>query len=112
MPSSALKQLANTVGRPVEELEEVARIYPFVITPFIQRRVEEKTYSPQALKQFAPDIQELHDVEGFTLDPSGESKKHPEPAILQTYDNRLVILLTYQCLVYCRFCVRKAFVGM
>lgn len=111
MASKTLEVLAHTTERPVEELVVVSEKYPFALTPFIVKRVREGTYSTSALRQFLPDIRELENTEGFSIDPTGESHNHPEEAILQTYDNRLVIMLTYQCLVYCRFCFRKAFVG-
>lgn len=109
--SKTLKLMADTAGRPVEELEEVVKTYPFALTPFIRKRIEDKTYSLEALKQFLPDAQELQNVEGFSSDPVGESEQHPTSAIVQVYNNRLVIILSYQCLVYCRFCFRKALVG-
>lgn len=110
-PPRALEMLAQRAGAPVGELVKTVGVYPFALTPFLRQRVEEGTYSLAALRQFLPVAQELQDTVGFSSDPAGESHKHPIPAILQTYENRLVILLSYQCLVYCRFCVRKALVG-
>lgn len=109
--SRALQLLARVVNRPVEELEKVASRYPFALTPFILGRLEEGTYSAAALQQFIPNMRELDDVAGFTVDPTGEREHHPEVPILQAYSNRLVVMLSYQCLVYCRFCIRKEFVG-
>jgi KamA family protein len=111
-PPKTLAMLAQKAGKSVDELVKTVDTYPFALTHFLRQRVEEGTYSLAALRQFLPDAQELQDVAGFSIDPAGESGKHPIPAILQAYDNRLVILLSYQCLVYCRFCVRKALVGM
>ncbi len=111
-PPRALEMLAQTAGTSVAELVKTVDVYPFALTPFLRQRIEEGTYSLAALRQFLPDAQELQDTAGFSSDPAGESKKHPLPAILQAYENRLVILLSYQCLVYCRFCVRKSLVGM
>lgn len=112
MPSRALQVLARVTDQSMDELEEVARVYPFAISPFIIRRVAEGTYSLVALRQFLPDLRELQDVDGFGPDPTGESGLHPERSVLQTYDNRLALILTHQCLVYCRFCFRKEFVGL
>ncbi len=111
-PPKTLAMLAQKAGKSVDELVKTVDIYPFALTHFLRQRVEEGTYSLAALRQFLPDAQELQDVTGFSTDPAGESGKHPLPAILQAYNNRLVILLSYHCLVYCRFCVRKALVGM
>jgi len=111
MVSKTFTVLANAVGKPAEEIEMVAKEYPFALTPFLVRRVEEGTYSAAALQQFVPDMRELLDVDGYSSDPTHEENIRPEEATLQTYDNRLLIMLTHQCLVYCRFCFRKSFVG-
>lgn len=111
MVSRIFEVLAQATGKSVEELVEVSNVYPFALSPFIVRRVEEGNYSLAALKQYLPDIQELKDIRGFIPDPTGEEDCHKEQAILQVYDNRLLLLLTYQCLVYCRFCFRKSLVG-
>lgn len=111
MASKNLELLADISGQPLEDLERVTRSYPFALTPFIMNRVKDGSYTISALRQFLPAIQELHDIEGFSSDPTGESGLHPEQAVLQTYNNRLALILSYQCLVYCRFCFRKAAVG-
>ncbi len=111
MASRTFEVLARATGKSVEELVKVSNVYPFALSPFIVQRVEEGNYSLAALKQYLPDIQELENIHGFIPDPTGEVDCHQEHAILQVYDNRLLLLLTYQCLVYCRFCFRKSLVG-
>lgn len=111
MAPKAFDILARATGKSIQELVEVSSVYPFALSPFIVRRVEEGSYSLTALKQFLPDMQELESIDGFIPDPTREGDCHQEQAILQVYSNRLLLLLTYQCLVYCRFCFRKAFVG-
>lgn len=111
MSSKVLELMARAAGRPVEELSRVDATYPFALSPFLARRVEEGTYSLEALRQYLPDARELDQVAGYVADPTGEGDLHPEESILQTYDNRLAMVLTHQCLVYCRFCFRKDFVG-
>lgn len=111
MARHVLKVLAGITGQSVEEMNRVADEYPFALTPFLMKRVEQGTYSKEALRQYLPDVRELLDMTGFSADPTGEVSLHPRPAVLKTYDNRLALILTYQCLVYCRFCFRKSKVG-
>lgn len=111
MPSKVIELMAQVASRPVEELARVEATYPVAVTPFLTRRVREGNYSLQALRQFLPDARELDKIDGFVADPTGEGELHPEESVLQTYDNRLALMLTHQCLVYCRFCFRKDFVG-
>jgi KamA family protein len=75
------------------------------------RRVAEGSYSVAALRQFAPDARELIETEGFDSDPTGEELCKVQKAIVHRYSNRLGIIFTQHCLVYCRFCFRKHFVG-
>src|SRR5579862_3661070 len=112
MPTNALEKLSALTGQSAADLKNVAEHYPFAITPFLARRAQEGSYSAAALRQFVPDVRELLTIDGFTPDPTGEAALRPESAILRTYDNRLAIMLTYRCLVYCRFCFRKSQVGM
>jgi KamA family protein len=112
MPTNALEKLSALTGQSAADLKNVAEHYPFAVTPFLARRAQECSYSAAALRQFVPDVRELLTIDGFTPDPTGEAALRPESAILRTYDNRLAIMLTYRCLVYCRFCFRKSQVGM
>src|SRR5262249_24545879 len=107
----SLTTLARISGRAITELQVVSNVYPWKVTDFLMRRVEEGTYSPEALRQFLPDARELIDVQGFSCDPVGESARHPVTSVVQSYKNRLAIITTHRCLVYCRFCFRKDFVG-
>lgn len=111
MSAQALRMLAEVTQTPLEDLAQTARRYPFALPSFLRRRVEEGSYSRAALRQFLPDRRELLDIAGFTPDPTGESGLHPERGILQAYHNRAAIIVTYHCLVYCRFCFRKNVVG-
>jgi glycine amidinotransferase len=112
MTDKLVKLVAGKTNQTLEQVKAVTEKYPMAISPFIQKRVEQGTYSLEALKQFSPDIRELNSVEGFITDPTGEENLHPERAVLQTYNNRAAIFLTQKCLVYCRFCFRKDFVGL
>jgi KamA family protein len=111
MQSQALTVLSRFTDQSVGDMAKVAERYPFAIPPFIMRRVEQGTYSTRALRQFSPDARELLDIGGYSADPTGEVDLRPAPAVLKTYDNRLALIVTYQCLIYCRFCFRKSAVG-
>lgn len=111
MADKILDLYSGISGLPLEALRNVEAQYPVSVTPFLLKRFKEGSYSLQALKQFMPDIRELDSVDGYITDPTGEANLHPEKSVLQTYHNRLALVLTNRCLVYCRFCFRKSFVG-
>lgn len=109
--TNTIKILSEVSGFSIEEISKVAEHYPLAVSPFMLKRLQEGSYSIKALRQFLPDSRELMDVDGFVGDPTGENELQPEKAILRTYHNRLAIMVTLKCLVYCRFCFRKEKVG-
>jgi KamA family protein len=107
----SLTMLSQATGTPVEMLSTVDEVYPVKVSEFIKRRISEGSYGPTAARQFVPNERELDAVEGFTADPVGESNLRPKPAVVQAYGNRVAVVTTHRCLVYCRYCFRKHFVG-
>lgn len=56
--------------------------------------------------QVIPDPRELQDT--FTEDdPLSEEAQSPAPQIIHRYPRRVIFLVTNQCAVHCRFCMRK-----
>lgn len=57
-------------------------------------------------RQVLPDIRELQDT-ATDPDPLHEEIQSPVPQIVHRYPNRVIFLVSNQCAVYCRFCMRK-----
>jgi len=55
-------------------------------------------------KEFLSAVQELKD-------PLGEEKHSPFPHLIHRYPDRVLLLVTDHCGVYCRYCTRKRFTG-
>lgn len=111
MTAHVLDVMARSSGVKSEDLQEVANKYPVAVPPFLARRIDGGTYSQAALRQYLPDLRELADAAGYVSDPTGETELHPAESVLQAYGDRVALMLTTRCLVYCRFCFRKAIVG-
>lgn len=61
-------------------------------------------------KQCMPDVRELEDqTQG--PDPLDESTLSPVPGLIHRYPDRVVLLVSNRCPVYCRFCMRKRLIG-
>lgn len=58
-----------------------------------------------------PHSQELEAGAQQMLDPLGEKKNSPVPRLIHRYSDRVLLLVTDFCSVYCRFCTRKHFTG-
>jgi lysine 2,3-aminomutase len=58
-----------------------------------------------------PDAREGHAVPGDLEDPLGEVAHEVAPHLVQRYPDRVLLLATDRCAVYCRFCTRSRMVG-
>ena len=61
-------------------------------------------------KQCMPDARELEDSSQCP-DPLDEETLSPVPGLIHRYPDRVVLLVSNRCPVYCRFCMRKRHVG-
>jgi lysine 2,3-aminomutase len=61
-------------------------------------------------RQCIPDIRELSD-DAQIADPLAEELLSPVPGLIHRYPDRVVLLVSNRCPVYCRFCMRKRHVG-
>ncbi len=61
-------------------------------------------------RQVVPDPRELEDPRAQE-DPLAEEAQSPAPLIVHRYPGRVVFLVSNQCAVHCRYCMRKRRVG-
>ena len=91
-----------------KEIEEVIATYPMRINPYYANLIKSK-HDP-IWKQCIPDIKELDDIEGLE-DPLHEEADSPCPGLTHRYPDRVLLLVSSECAMYCRFCTRKRKVG-
>jgi lysine 2,3-aminomutase len=112
------RQLAEAVTDPAElasrfaidpaPLREVAARYPMRITPYYLDLIEEP--GDAVWRQCVPDARELAPC-AEPADPLSEERLSPVPLVVHRYPDRVLLLASGQCAVYCRFCTRKRKVG-
>ena len=61
--------------------------------------------------QCVPRAEEAIEVPGDLRDPLGEEAHEVAPSLVQRYPDRVLLLATDRCAVYCRFCTRSRMVG-
>ena len=90
------------------DVEEVIRAYPFRLSEHMEKNLLRFPDSIQ--KQVWPTA---HELEKTMLkdDPFGEEAQAPVPFLIHRYSDRVLILATDECAMYCRFCLRKRRVG-
>jgi lysine 2,3-aminomutase len=105
-----VETLEKLLGVPAEEVREVVEKYPMRITPHVLKLIKEK--GDHIWKQVVPTAEEEHsDAACESPDPLHEEHDSPVPNLVHRYPDRVLLVVTNQCPIYCRFCTRKRFVG-
>ena len=102
------KDLAKRLGVDPREVEEVVGPYPMRITPTVLATIKER--GDAIWKQVVPDAAEMNDFDAPD-DPLEEDTDSPVPHLVHRYPDRVLLMVTNQCPIYCRFCTRKRLVG-
>jgi lysine 2,3-aminomutase len=102
------KDLAEHLGLDPKEVEGVVGEYPMRITPTVLATI--KNPGDAIWKQVVPDPAEMEDFEAED-DPLEEDLMSPVPHLVHRYPDRVLLMVTNQCPIYCRFCTRKRLVG-
>ena len=97
-------KLAERFGFSLEHLAPVVSSFPMRINPYYLSLIREP--GDPLWRQAVPDVAELADKTG-TEDPLCEEHLSPVPGLIHRYPDRVVLLASQQCAMYCRFCMRK-----
>jgi lysine 2,3-aminomutase len=100
----------NQVQR--QELEKTLSLFPMSITPYYASLIDtDKPFNDPVFMQCFPSSQELS-IESFEMDdPLHEEADSPIPCITHRYPDRVLLLVSNNCAMYCRHCTRKRRVG-
>ena len=91
-----------------EHQSETAQKYPFQVSPYYASLIHEE--GDPIWNQCVPDPRELEAC-GQDDDPLDETLHSPVAGLIHRYPDRVVLLVSNSCPVYCRFCMRKRKVG-
>jgi len=80
---------------------------PVAVTPYYASLLRSLGPEHPLRRVVIPHKAELHRSPAETDDPLGEMSHEPLPDIIHTYPDRLLVLVTDRCAVYCRFCTRR-----
>ncbi len=118
MGTGARGGAGSVVGRPEvaarwPHLASVWRqadaLFPVRITRSFWERFAGDGPDGALAKQVLPAAEELAAHSEDRVDPVGEQGRSPVPWVVQKYDDRVLLLMTKRCHVYCRYCFRRAF---
>jgi lysine 2,3-aminomutase len=104
---SQLGQFLSLTDSETAGIERVGAVYPWRITDYYARLMDPADPGCPIRKQAVPDLREL---ECFgTEDPLEEEACSPVPGVIRVYPDRIAVVTTDRCPMYCRHCLRKRF---
>jgi len=84
---------------------------PISITPYYAALCDPVDPDCPIRKQCIPRAEEAIAVRGDLRDPLGEETHEVAPHLIRRYPDRVLLVATDRCGVYCRFCTRSRLVG-
>ncbi len=98
-------------GARAGEADAVAERYAVAVTPHVGALIDPADAADPIARQFVPDARELVKDAAELADPIGDGAHSPVTGIVHRHRNRVLLLPTLVCPVYCRFCFRRETVG-
>ncbi|MFW9948122.1 MAG: lysine 2,3-aminomutase [Candidatus Odinarchaeota archaeon] len=109
---TTLEELKKYITLTKEEDDpRILQEYRMAITPYYLSLIDpDDPYDP-IRKQAIPTIQELERYSGELEDPLSEDVDSPVEGLTHRYPDRVLLLVTENCSMYCRHCTRRRFAG-
>jgi lysine 2,3-aminomutase len=113
--ATSLDDLERALPLSAGEIEGARRAasegLPLRVTPYYLSLADLDDPACPVRRQCVPDAREGTEVPGDLPDPLGEVAHEVAPHLVQRYPDRVLLLATDRCAVYCRFCTRSRMVG-
>jgi len=109
-----LDQLKKCIKLTPEEEEGVKKSLAtlrMAITPYYMSLIDPDNPNCPIRKQAIPTGAETHQSAADLLDPLHEDEDSPVPGLTHRYPDRVLLLITDMCSMYCRHCTRRRFAG-
>jgi len=109
-----MDELARMIELSDDEREAISRHagpLPVGITPYYASLLDRDKPDQPLRKTVVPVLQEYRHARGEADDPLGEDHDSPVPGLVHRYPDRVLLLVTGFCSVYCRYCTRARMVG-
>ena len=110
----SLDQLKKYIDLTPEEedgIRESLKTLRMAITPYYLSLIDPENLNDPIRKQSVPSALELQRSEADLEDPLHEDSDSPVPGLTHRYPDRVLLLITDQCSMYCRHCTRRRFAG-
>jgi lysine 2,3-aminomutase len=101
----------NPSQQVIDGMKAVSSQFKLSITPYYASLVDMQSDHCPIKAQAIPSIVEADIVESDMLDPLEEDRDSPVPGLTHRYPDRVLLLITDVCSMYCRHCTRRRLVG-
>jgi lysine 2,3-aminomutase len=111
---TTLEQLKEIIDLTPEEIGGIKHSkgrLALAVTPYFASLMDPINPNCPIRRQGIPRIEEIHLSKNEMVDPLGEDTHSPVPGLVHRYPDRVLLLVTDQCAVYCRYCTRRRLVG-
>ncbi|MCK9625425.1 MAG: lysine 2,3-aminomutase [Bacteroidales bacterium] len=109
-----LEELKKYIHLTLEEEEGVKKSLAtlrMAITPYYISLIDPDDPHCPIRRQAIPTAAETHQSPADLLDPLHEDEDSPTPGLTHRYPDRVLLLITDMCSMYCRHCTRRRFAG-
>lgn len=107
-----LKQVINLTPEEEEGIHECLKTLRMAITPYYATLMDPDDPNCPVRKQAVPTSMELHIAKSDMVDPLHEDTDSPVEGLTHRYPDRVLLLVTDQCSMYCRHCTRRRKAGV
>jgi lysine 2,3-aminomutase len=109
-----VNELKKYIPLTINEEEGVLRCLQTLrmgITPYYLTLIDPENHKCPVRQQAIPTAAEVEKSEADLDDPLHEDEDSPVPGLTHRYPDRVLLLVTDMCSMYCRHCTRRRFAG-
>jgi lysine 2,3-aminomutase len=106
-----LKLILNLSPEEIEAIEASKGRMATAITPYFAKLMDRNDSNCPIRRQAIPTMAEFHLSPADLFDPCAEDENSPVHGLVHRYPDRVLLLVTDKCAVYCRYCTRRRIVG-
>lgn len=106
-----LKKYVTLTAEEEEGVKKTLQTLRMAITPYYISLIDPNNPDCPVRKQAVPTAKETYQSPADLLDPLHEDEDSPVPGLTHRYPDRVLLLITDMCSMYCRHCTRRRFAG-
>ncbi len=109
--AAGLEKVINLTSEEKRDIGACLGRFRMAITPYYSMLMDKNDPGCPVRRQAVPSAHELESGPGELDDPLDEERSSPVENLVHRYPDRVLLLLTRKCAMYCRHCTRRRVVG-